>query len=293
MSMLNTVSDGLGELIRRLSSGNVDSFLVRDFLYQLANSLVVKLPTEIYIEIGSKLPAEDIQNFLKVIKLSEKDVNRIWELIFKRDFSDVKDFVYDNWEGLYRDAVKHRPFTFNRRDIIWQHAVNYGSINIIKAFLLNKWIDPSTRDNYAIKVASERGYLGIIRELLKDPRVDPSAGWNHAITFASAYGYIDIVKELLKNPRLVLTKGIPSTMENNVDPSANDNLAIRKAVENGHMNVVNELLKDRRVDPSARNNYVYKNVAKRGCMDIVNQLLKDPRVIKKLNKETDRQISVY
>ena len=63
-----------------------------------------------------------------------------------------------------------------------------------KALLEDTRVDPSTNDNYPIRIASEKGHTEIVRMLLEDPRVDPSADDNEAIQNASNSGYIEMVR---------------------------------------------------------------------------------------------------
>jgi len=95
--------------------------------------------------------------------------------------------------------------------------------------LLDCGVDPTADDNYAIRVASERGHVEVLKILLSDKRVDPTAGDNRAILWASENGHVEVVKILLSDKR--------------VDPTAGDNRAILWASENGHVEVVKLLKK--------------------------------------------------
>lgn len=68
-------------------------------------------------------------------------------------------------------------------------------------------VDPTTSDNYAIRIASFHGRTAVIQvnlrecnelkvidELLKDPRVDPSIDNNFPVRVASDNGHLDLVK---------------------------------------------------------------------------------------------------
>ncbi|RKP15827.1 hypothetical protein ROZALSC1DRAFT_26003, partial [Rozella allomycis CSF55] len=92
--------------------------------------------------------------------------------------------------------------------------------------------DPSTNDNYAIRLASRNGHVKISKYLLNHQRVDPSADNNYAIRLACENGHIEVVKLLLTDSR--------------VDPGADDNYAIQLACKNGHIEVVKLLLSDSR-----------------------------------------------
>ena len=99
--------------------------------------------------------------------------------------------------------------------------------------LKDKRVDPSDKDNYAIRWASYNGHLEVVKVLLKDKRVDPSEYKNDAIQFASRLDHLEVVKALLKDKR--------------VDPSDVDNYAIREASKYGYLEVVKLLLKNPRV----------------------------------------------
>jgi ankyrin repeat protein len=89
-------------------------------------------------------------------------------------------------------------------------------------------VDPSARDNDAIRRAAINGRLQVVERLLGHPRVDPSAWDNYAIRWAARKGHLQVVERLLGHP--------------NVNPSAIDNCAILLAASNGHVQVVNLLL---------------------------------------------------
>jgi translation initiation factor 2 beta subunit (eIF-2beta)/eIF-5 len=76
-------------------------------------------------------------------------------------------------------------------------AVKNGDARLVKK-MIDKGIDPSRVNNYAIKYASNCGDLEIVKILLADNRVDPSANHNEAITMACRNGHLEVVKLLLK-----------------------------------------------------------------------------------------------
>lgn len=126
-------------------------------------------------------------------------------------------------------------------------------------------VDPSARNNYAIRKASESGDLLTVMLLLGDDRVDPTARNNYAIRMASSNGHATVVHVLLADRRVV-------------DPAASDNYAIRHAAQKGHTKIVQRLLNSGRVDPSAVDNYALKAASAFGYAEIVQMLLEDPRV---------------
>ena len=62
-------------------------------------------------------------------------------------------------------------------------------------------VDPTAKDNQAIRRASQNGHIEIVRLLLSDSRVDPSANDNYAIIWASLYDNIEVLKLLLSDYR--------------------------------------------------------------------------------------------
>ncbi len=150
-----------------------------------------------------------------------------------------------------------------------------GLLNGVK-LALEKGVDPSIDNNFAIEYASKNGHLEIVKLLLQDERVDPSDHNNYAIECASKNGHTEVVKLLLQDER--------------VDPSDHRNDAIRYASENGHTEVVKLLLQDKRVDPSANYNYAIRVALEYGYIETVKLLLQDEKVREKL---TDEEIKKY
>ena len=84
----------------------------------------------------------------------------------------------------------------------FDNACRTGNIKLTKELINLDNVDPSARNNYAIRWASENGHYNIVRLLLNDPRVDPSDADNWAIFWASYYGHYNIVRLLLTDPRV-------------------------------------------------------------------------------------------
>ena len=76
-----------------------------------------------------------------------------------------------------------------------------GYINFVKLLLQDPRVNPSDKDNKAIRLASKYGRIEVVKLLLQDTRVDPSDINNYAIRWASAMGYVEVVKLLLLDPR--------------------------------------------------------------------------------------------
>jgi ankyrin repeat protein len=143
---------------------------------------------------------------------------------------------------------------------IFEHSCNNGYTDVVELLLQDKRVDPSVRNNYAIRWASKYGHTDVVELLLQDKRVDPSDGDNEAILYASEKGHTEIVRMLLKDSR--------------VDPSDWDNSAILYASKNGHTEIVKLLLQDKRVDPSAYDNEAIRLASLKGYTEIVELLKK-------------------
>ena len=61
---------------------------------------------------------------------------------------------------------------FNNKQQLLYRACKYNHIDIVKLLLQDTRVDPSDRDNYAIRRTSEKGHVEVVKLLLQDPRVD-------------------------------------------------------------------------------------------------------------------------
>jgi ankyrin repeat protein len=78
---------------------------------------------------------------------------------------------------------------------------------------LLKRVDPSRRDNAAIRWASFHGHVEMVKLLLKQERVDPGAKDNDAIQWASIGGHVEVVRLLLQDKRVRRNELPPDTLE--------------------------------------------------------------------------------
>ncbi len=69
---------------------------------------------------------------------------------------------------------------------------------MVERLLRDDRVDPSIRNNYAIRYANANGHLSVVERLLQDERVDPSADDNYAICYASYNGHLQVVQRLLR-----------------------------------------------------------------------------------------------
>ena len=81
---------------------------------------------------------------------------------------------------------------------------NGYDISVAK-MLLEEKIDPSAKNNIAIRIASAHNRIKIVKMLLEDDRVDPGVKNNETIRLTIKYGYIDIAEILLKDSRINLS----------------------------------------------------------------------------------------
>jgi hypothetical protein len=81
-------------------------------------------------------------------------------------------------------------------------ASETGLVDVVRSLLLDNRVDPSARDNEAIKVASKNGHTKIIEILIASERVDPTAQNNAAIRLARLHRQESSIQALLKNDRV-------------------------------------------------------------------------------------------
>ena len=81
-------------------------------------------------------------------------------------------------------------------------AVRLDRADIVAIMIGDSRVDPSTDNNYAIRLASRYGHVEVVKVLLQDPRVDTSADDNAAIRWASENRRVEVVKVLLQDPRV-------------------------------------------------------------------------------------------
>ena len=141
-------------------------------------------------------------------------------------------------------------------------AARNGDLEMVR-LLINE-VNPATRNNCAIRMASLHGHSEVVKLLLQDERVDPTADDNYAIHGASYNGHVEVVRLLLQDER--------------VDPTVINNASIIGASQYGHTEVVKLLLQDGRVNPSARGNRPIQLASRNGHTEAVKLLLNDGRV---------------
>lgn len=85
-----------------------------------------------------------------------------------------------------------------------EYASEYNFFKIVELLLKNENIDPCTRFNYSLRVASKNGHIEVVKLLLKHNKVDPTDLDNEAILSALKKNHMEIVKLLI--PRIDMSK---------------------------------------------------------------------------------------
>jgi ankyrin repeat protein len=122
----------------------------------------------------------------------------------------------------------------NHQNYFLHFAIDLNRVDMVKTMLEFSNVDPSDKDNLAIRLAAENGYSDMVELLLQDERVDPTANSNYALRVACHKQHHRVVRQLLKDSR--------------VDPTLYDGLTLQLADDN--YKVLVELLKDDRFDTS-------------------------------------------
>ena len=163
---------------------------------------------------------------VSVLLLEDK---RVHSIIDNRSLFDYYSLEYGNTK-IIKTLIKNTNLFFDREFSSFRlvKACEYGHAKLVKILLDLPNVDPSERDNLAIRVACTHGYTKVAEILLQDPRVDPSAQNNKALFKACVGGYVKIIKMLLADPR--------------VDPSKQNNIVIKTACLYGHIEIVRLLL---------------------------------------------------
>jgi hypothetical protein len=109
-------------------------------------------------------------------------------------------------------------------------ACKSGDTRTTARFLQNPSVDPSYKNNAALKEASRNGHLSLVELLTKDLRVNnKTKSKNEALCLAAENGHYDVVQYLLADPR--------------VDSHGDNDDAVSLAFSNGYYDIVELLLK--------------------------------------------------
>ena len=77
-----------------------------------------------------------------------------------------------------------------------------NNVELVRALLKSKRVNPAIDNNYCIKFASEFGHQEIVKMLLNEPTVNPAAEDNKAIIFAARHGRLSVIKLLMTDRRV-------------------------------------------------------------------------------------------
>lgn len=219
--------------------------------------------------------------------LPDKVSLKIFSLIDHRDVLLVNKLFYKigwlafdpgiNSSSMLRGAVKARDIASVKKllqderidpsaknNYALKKACRKGFTRIVTLLLAHPKVDPGAEDNYAIKFASERGHAKVVRLLLAHEKVDPSSEDNRAIILACRYGHKKVVKLLLAHPK--------------VDPTVDNGSPIKWPCKSGHTEIVRRLLAHGKIVPSVDDNSPIKWASYYGHADIVKMLLTNPQV---------------
>jgi len=121
----------------------------------------------------------------------------------KIDWYDIYEKIYDRGNDKVYDDLPE----------ILIRAADKGDLTTVNVLVL-AGVNPTTKDNYAIRWASKKGHIDVVSSLLgcqpgqpevakvklllQQPGADPTADNNYAIREASENGYIEVVKLLLE-----------------------------------------------------------------------------------------------
>ncbi|CAH6421296.1 Hypothetical protein POVR2_LOCUS337, partial [uncultured virus] len=144
-------------------------------------------------------------------------------------------------------------------------AATHGSVNVLEAMLADPRIDPSSRNQAALRGACDAIQLGSIELLIADPRVDPRIDDQRPLILACQYGSSRLLRLLLADRR--------------IDPADNNQYALVVACENYHAEVVEILLTDDRIDPRHREYEALNRAAMAHATECIQVFLQDPRVV--------------
>ncbi|KAJ3108133.1 hypothetical protein HDU97_002045 [Phlyctochytrium planicorne] len=173
-----------------------------------------------------------------------------------------------------------------------RHAVRAGSIRVVRFLLYTGRVDPTYDDDLAVREASERGFAGIVLVLLRFshpnlPKVDPQSRSNYCMRMASQNGHNDVVKVLLDTGRVQpcalhwpASRGHAEIVRmfvetGRIDPNheiGRDGSALVEAAEHGFSEVVDILLSYGLADGAALNAALI-TAAVRGHVEICKMIV--------------------
>lgn len=142
------------------------------------------------------------------------------------------------------------PSARNQFAIRW--SSRGGHWRVVERLLRHPLVDPSYGDQQALREACKRGHSSCVAVLLRDARVDPTVLNQHALVCACEMGHAQVALLLLKHPatKIQFTMTTKSSLEeeerNPSSSSSSAEWALRYACQNGHAECVAVLLADSR-----------------------------------------------
>ena len=152
-----------------------------------------------------------------------------------------KQFVNEYLGGLSLNKDKAWAWTESAATVLLRHDLSavqlegqfthgcaWGHIRNVKQMLARKLVDPSARNNAAIRCANMNGHIEIIKLLLKYDSVDPKAGYADAIMWAWEGGGPKLMKLLM--------------LCNSLDPTTMDEDSFMYICESDDVNIAKLIL---------------------------------------------------
>jgi len=179
----------------------------------------------IYKDLTACAPSLAIAD-VQALRLSPKLASRVFSLYVSRKWSRVEDVA------VMLDTPGICALVGGSRAVA--DACGHGNIDVARLLLSHDTVFNATgHENYAIRLACQRGRIEAVRLLVAIPEVDASTSTNIPIGVVSQRGHLEIARLLLTRPE--------------VDASDDDNYALRMAGASGHLGIVRLLMANSRV----------------------------------------------
>lgn len=159
----------------------------------------------------------------------------------------------------------------------FEKAIERGDVSVVDKLLSD--VDPTVKDNWALRTAIKGDHFAAVESLLRDVRVDPTACNNEALIFAVQNNQQFLLPKLLQHPKVDAARCIQTLLH--------------EAAKSGHKEVFSillqlfcrkvedpQLLRNNPLDyaksPSFGSNLLLREAALRGHIEIVKILLEHP-----------------
>jgi hypothetical protein len=183
------------------------------------------------------------------------------EHIYRRE---KEDMILSGREEIIESLLKNEKMrsSFDHHTLVY--ASETGRIRVVEMILTYTLIDPSERDDEAMRKAIQNGHVDIALMLSKDHRTNPSSMDNWTLNTSVERGYVRVVEMILNHPNTILT--------------SRDHVIMVHACRWGCEDIVRLLLNDERIDPTYDDNHPIKMAIFSRKQNIVSLLLDDIRV---------------